>query len=125
MSARRSIEIAGLSHRTPIPAASRVGPLLASSVIAPFNPDTRQTPSTATDQFANIFRHAGLILAEAGGDWRHIVKMEFWVPDAASRPALDPIWLAHFPKPESRPARHTHVGQTNRISASFLAWIDD
>ena len=44
MSARKSIHIDGLSHLTAIPVATRIGPLLISSVIAPFDPGTRQVP---------------------------------------------------------------------------------
>ena len=124
MSSRRSIEIDGLTHKTAIPVASRIGPLLVSSVIAPFNPGTRDVPDTIAGQYENIFRHVGLMLAEAGADWRHIAKMEFWTP-TADRGALDPFWIDKFPDPASRPARHTHVGQGDSARASFIAYIDD
>ena len=121
---RRSIEIDGLSHLTAIPVASHIGPLLVSSVIAPFNPGTREVPETVEAQYANIFRHVELMLKEAGADWRHIAKMEFWTP-TADKGALDPFWLERFPDPESRPARHTHVGHGDSARASFIAYIED
>lgn len=120
---RQSINIDGLSHETAIPVASKVGPLLASSIIAPFNPHSRVVPDSIAEQFANIFRHTGLMLAEAGGDWSHVVKMEFWLVKAEDRPALEALWVDYFPAAASRPARHTHVGQVKRMSASFLAFI--
>ena len=120
---RRSIEIDGLSHLTAIPVASHIGPLLVSSVIAPFNPGTREVPETVEAQYANIFRHVELMLKEAGADWRHIAKMEFWTP-TADKGALDPFWLERFPDPESRPARHTHVGHGDSARASFIAYIE-
>ncbi len=122
--ARRSIAIEGLSHQTAIPVASKVGPLLASSVIAPFDPGTRNVPDSIEAQYANIFRHAELMLQEAGGGWEHVVKMEFWLAQAADRPALEPFWVERFPDEESRPARHTHVGQVKRMSGSLLAYIE-
>lgn len=124
MSARKSISIDGLSHQTAIPVASRIGPLLVSSVIAPFNPGTRQIPDALEDQYANIFHHVGLMLAEAGGEWRHVAKMEFWTP-SADRGALDPFWVEKFPDENSRPARHTHVGVSGATRASFLAYIEN
>ncbi len=124
MSNRRSIEIEGLSHKTAIPAASRIGPLLVSSVITPFNPGTRDAPESIEDQYKNIFRHVGLMLEAAGGDWSHVAKMEFWTP-TADKGVLDPIWVEKFPDPASRPARHTHVGQGDSARASFIAYIED
>ena len=123
MSDRKSISIDGLSHLTAIPVASRQGPLLTSSVIAPFNPGTRDIPAAWEDQYANIFRHVGLMLKAADAGWAHIAKMEFWVPEADARGALEPFWLEHFPDAKSRPARHTHTGWGTAISASFMAFI--
>ena len=124
MSKRRSISIDGLSHLTAIPVASRIGPLLVSSVIAPFNPGTRDVPESLQEQYANIFRYAGLMLEQAGGDWCHVAKMEFWTP-SADRGALDPFWIEKFPDEDSRPARHTHVGASGATRASFIAYIED
>jgi len=124
-SERVSIAIDGLSHQTAIPVASKTGPLLASSVIAPFNPGTREVPAEIDTQFANIFRHTGLMLEAAGGDWRHVTKMEFWLAAAEHRPGLEPFWIEHFPDEQSRPARHTHTGGVKRMSASFLAYLSD
>ena len=122
-SKRQSINIDGLAHETAIPVASKIGPLLASSIIAPFNPDSRVVPDSVEAQYANIFRHAGLMLEAAGGDWSHVAKMEFWLVKAEDRQPLEVIWLEHFPDAVSRPGRHTHVGQVKRMSASLLAFI--
>ena len=121
MNKRRSIAIEGLSHLTEIPVASQIGPLLVSSVIAPFNPGTRDIPETLEDQYANIFLHTGRMLQAADADWRHIAKMEFWTP-TADKGVLDPLWVEKFPDPQSRPARHTHVGQGTSARASSLAF---
>lgn len=124
MTARRSISIDGLSHLTAIPVATRIGPLLVSSVIAPFNPGARVVPDTVAEQYANIFRHVGEMLRAAGGDWRHVAKMEFWTPPV-ERDALDPFWIEKFPDEASRPARHTHVGEGKVVTATFIAYIED
>jgi enamine deaminase RidA (YjgF/YER057c/UK114 family) len=125
LSKRRSISIEGLSHLTAIPVATRIGPLVISSVIAPFNPNSRDVPDSIEDQYANIFRHAGLMLAEAGAQWSDVAKMEFWVPDAQGRAALEIPWLEKFPDEASRPSRHTHVGQGKYTTASFIAYIQE
>ena len=125
MSARRSIRIDGLSHLTAIPVATRIGPLITSSVIAPFDPGTRNVPDGWDAQYANLFRHVGLMLAEAGADWRHVAKMEFWIPDASARAALEGPWTEKFPDERSRPSRHTHVGEGPVATASFIAYVDE
>ena len=124
MSDRRAIHIDGLSHLTGIPVASRVGPLLMSSIIAPFNPGSRDVPDTVEEQYRNIFSHVGAMLDAAGATWDDIVKMNFWVPNAEARPALEAPWLEHFPDEASRPARHTQVSKDMRVpTADFTAYV--
>lgn len=125
MSDRRSIHIEGLSHQTAIPVASRIGPLLVSSIISPFNPGTREVPPDAAAQAANIFRHVDCMLTAGGGSWADVAKMEFWVAHAEGRAALETLWVERFPDARSRPARHTHIGGVTQMSASFLAYIAD
>lgn len=125
MGDRRSICIEGLSHRTAIPVATRIGPLVTSSVIAPFDPDSRDVPAAIEDQYANIFRHVGLMLGETGAQWSDIAKMEFWIPDSEGRAALETPWLEKFPDEASRPSRHTHVGHGEFATASFIAYIQE
>jgi 2-iminobutanoate/2-iminopropanoate deaminase len=124
MSDRRSIRIEGLSHQTAIPVASRIGPLLVSSVISPFNPGSRDVPPDAVSQARNIFHHVDLMLKAGGGGWSDVAKMEFWVVNVEGRAAIEGLWIERFPDPQSRPARHTHVGGVIQMSATFLAWIN-
>ena len=122
---RRSIEIEGFRHVNPIPAASRVGPLLASSVIVGRDPVTNELPDDVGAQLANLFAHVGAILAEGGADWRHVARMSFTVPDLAVREAINVTWLEHFPDPQTRPARHTQASPGAGISCEFIAYVDD
>jgi enamine deaminase RidA (YjgF/YER057c/UK114 family) len=64
------------------------------------------------------------MLQAAGGSWSHVAKMEFWTP-TADRGALDPLWVEKFPDPDSRPSRHTHVGEGGAARATFIAYIED
>jgi 2-iminobutanoate/2-iminopropanoate deaminase len=124
---RRSIEITSFSHVNPIPAASRIGPLLVSSVIPPRDPGSERVPHEVDAQIANLFHHMGEMLVVAGGDWRHVAKVTFFVADAAVRDTINGPWVEHFPDSASRPARHTQVSPTagRAISCEFLAYIDD
>ncbi|HKA03158.1 MAG TPA: Rid family hydrolase [Acidimicrobiales bacterium] len=124
---RRSIEIASFHHANPIPAASRVGPLLASSVIAPRDPGSDRTPDDLDAQIANLFHHMGEILDAAGADWRHIARVTFFAADDNVRAAINEPWLERFPDADSRPARHTQVLPTagRSVSCEFLAYVDD
>lgn len=125
---RTSIEIPTFHHITGIPCASRLGPLLASSIIPPFHPNTREVPDTVEGQILNVFNRAGEILESAGASWDRIVQMTFCVADLAYRSALQAPWLERFPDPATRPARHTMLsdpGAPMLVTANFLAWLGD
>jgi 2-iminobutanoate/2-iminopropanoate deaminase len=124
---RRSIEIASFQHVNPIPVASRVGPLLVSSVIGPRDPGGEGVPDDVDAQLVNLFHHVGEMLEAAGAEWRHIAKMTFYVADIAVRDAINGPWTEHFPDPASRPARHTQVSPTagRAVTCEFLAYVDD
>lgn len=124
MARRQSIKVEGLSHLTAIPLATRIGPLLVSSVIAPFRPGTREHAPDAAGQIEQIFLSVGSMLATAGASWNDVAKMSFWLPDGADRPALEPVWVTYFPDEDSRPSRHTHISKgAPFVSADFLAYI--
>jgi enamine deaminase RidA (YjgF/YER057c/UK114 family) len=124
---RTSIEIDTFHHANPIPAASRVGPLLVSSIIPPRDPGGDGTPDDVGAQLTNLFHHVGAMLTAAGAEWRHVAKMTFYVADIAVRDAINQPWTEHFPDPVSRPARHTQVLPTagRFVSCDFLAYVDD
>ncbi|MFN0121252.1 MAG: RidA family protein [Blastocatellia bacterium] len=109
MSKRRSIEIPGLQHENPIPAAAQIGPFLATSGIFGKDPATGQIPPGIEDQCALMFANLRLILAAAGGAPDDILKMTIWTRDRAYKANVNQEWLMMFPDPRSRPARHTLV----------------
>lgn len=127
---RRSVEIDGFAHVNPIPAASRIGPLLASSIISPYDPHTRDCPAELSAQIENLFTHVGQMLTAAGATFDDVAKMTFYVADPTeSRKALNGPWVAHFPDEASRPARHNLKVPPNDgpvlISCDFIAWLGD
>ena len=111
---RRSIEIEGFHHANPIPARRRVGPLLASSVIAARDPGSDRMPDDAEAQIANLFHHVGEMLRTAGADWRHVVKMNFYVPDIKMRVG-DQRALARALPRRRRPPRPPHPGRPRAL----------
>jgi 2-iminobutanoate/2-iminopropanoate deaminase len=128
MSIRVSIEVEGLGHGgAPIPAACRLGNVIASGGISALDPAAHKLPDDLEGQARMMFANVRRIVEAAGGNVEHIIKMTFWVRDRAARAVIDPHWLEMFPKPESRPARHTLVYQVPDpmlIQCEFLAVVE-
>ena len=126
---RQSIEIESLVHNNPIPCATRIGPLIESSIIPPYNDGVRELPETLDAQVDNLFLHMGNMLQAAGASWDDLAKITFFVQDRdESRAALNGPWLERFPDPTSRPARHNLrvLGDGPvKISCVFTAYVLD
>ena len=120
LSQRKSIDLRGFAHRNPIPAACRLGPLLVSGSIIPRHLDGT-SPATLDEQCALMFRYVGQILEEAGGSTDHIVKVNVAMQDASQREVLNKHWVAMFPDPATRPARHT---ETQDLPTNILVQCD-
>ena len=121
---RRSIDIASFQHANPIPSASRIGPMIASSVITPRDPGATTVPADIESQLANLFHHIGEMLAAADAGWEHVIKLDFWVPSLDDRAKINVPYLERFPDPESRPARHTSIGGS-QAQCVFWAYVPD
>lgn len=111
MAKRVSIEIPGLVHDNPLPAACRLGPLLISSGVSGKMPHTGKYPETIEEQCVQMFKTIRQILELGGATPDDVVKINFWVRDRGLRPFINKEWLAMFPDPHSRPARHTFQTQ--------------
>lgn len=127
---RQSIDIESLSHLTPIPAATRIGPLITCSITGPYTPGTRLCPKGAEAQVRNVFLHFGEMLRTAGGGFSDVAKMTFYAPDTgAIFDALNTVWLEHFPDPGSCPSRHSMKVSEDwgdiMICADFIAYVED
>ncbi len=104
---RQSVHIEGFKHVNPIPAASCVRGVLMSGVVTGRDPATGQLPAGIDEQCAHMFQHVRAIVETAGGSTADILKLTVWLKNPADREALNREWVAMFPDPESRPARHT------------------
>lgn len=122
---RRAFDIESMPHANPIPAVTRIGPLVVSSVIAGRDPGTTDVPASLAAQLENLFLHAGEILAAAGAGWEHVVRMNFFLPSLDDRAALNVPWVRYFPDPESRPTRHTQVGSAPYAQCDVWAYVPD
>lgn len=129
MAKRKSIEIPGLAHDNPLPAACRLGPLLISSGVSGKLPHTGKYPETIEKQCAQMFKTIRQILELGGATPEDVVKINFWVRDRALRPHINKEWLAMFPDPHSRPARHTFQTQDlpegMMVQSEVIAYIAD
>ena len=109
--AQRSIYIDGLGHgATPIPLACRVGDMLVTSGIGGRDRHTGTMPATAADQLAGCFSNLLAVLEAGEMSLANVVKLSFTLREEGDREAVNAQWLAHFPDPSQRPARHVQVG---------------
>jgi 2-iminobutanoate/2-iminopropanoate deaminase len=100
-----SIEVDGFAHANPIPAASRIGPYVATGALTGRDPSTREMPSDLATQCANVFALVRAVMTAAGGSTDDILKLTVHLADPSERSALNAEWLAMFPDPARRPAR--------------------
>ena len=129
MEKRQSIEVAGVKHVNPIPSACRRGPFLVTGAISGADPETGKVPADLDEQCARMFDNVRRILAAAGGSAEDIVKVTVWITDRSLRETLNRHWVAMFPDPHSRPARHTQTSRDlappMQIQCDILAVLGD
>ncbi|GAB2903498.1 RidA family protein [Paralcaligenes ginsengisoli] len=124
---RTSVYAQGFSHKNPIPAACRIGQMLYSGSIQGTDPATGAYGPSLEAQCELMFAHVRRIVEAGGGTTGHIVKMTVWMNDRSQRAALNTVWLAMFPDPAARPARHTMQASLDGgklIECDFIAVID-
>ena len=107
MNQRVSIEVPGLGHDNPIPAACRKGPILVSSTIAGKDQATGKVVAGIEAQCEHMFANMLAILKAGGATAEDIVKFTVWLKDRTNRSYVNKHWVELFPDPHSRPARHT------------------
>jgi 2-iminobutanoate/2-iminopropanoate deaminase len=104
---RISVEVAGLGHAgLPIPAASRIGPFVATGGIRGVDRRTGMMPEDLPGQVDLMFANLRTIVEAAGASCEQILKLTIWIASGAARAAINEGWLAMFPDEHSRPARH-------------------
>jgi 2-iminobutanoate/2-iminopropanoate deaminase len=122
MTDRRSIEIDGLNHGQPIPAASRVGNIVMTGGIYGADPANGKLPDDVERQAELMFGNLKRIMVAAGGSMDRIVKVTIYVKVPEARLAANKQWLDAFPDAASRPARHTF--QNDHLPGNMLVQCD-
>ena len=129
MAKRRSIDVPGAKHVNPIPSASRRGPFVVSGAISGADPETGKVPADLDEQCRLMFENVRRVMAAAGGSPDDIIKMTVWITDRSLREIMNRHWVAMFPDPQSRPARHTVASgdftPPMQIQCDLLAVIGD
>jgi 2-iminobutanoate/2-iminopropanoate deaminase len=105
----RSIDIPGASHKAPIPAAARVANVICTSAVSGKDPLSGALPADIGAQARNTFANLRAVLEAGGGTLADVVKLGVAIKDNAVREAVNAEWLACFPDPQDRPARHIVV----------------
>ena len=121
---RTSIEVSGMEHKNPIPAASRIGQWLMSGLISGVNPDTGVLGATVAEQAENMFMQMRRILNAAGANPADVIKVTVWMADRNQRSAINPAWIAMFSDERSRPARQTVTAELDPgkfVQCDFVA----
>jgi 2-iminobutanoate/2-iminopropanoate deaminase len=103
---QQSIDVDGIAHGAPIPVASRVGNVIATSAISGRDPKTGKLAPDADGQARLAFENLKTILAKGGMGLGDVVKITMFLTDDGYRDALNKYWLECFPDAAKRPARH-------------------
>lgn len=106
-----SVYLPGFGHANPVPAASRIGPFLASGALTGRDPATGEMPESLQAQCANVFTHVRALMEAVDGTTDDILKMTFGLAGYRDRDALNREWTAMFPDPAHRPARQVVAAQ--------------
>jgi len=104
---RCSIDVENHGHgQLPIPAASRVGPIIATGGIRGADPATGKMPDELEAQVRFMFVNLKRIIEAGGGSADSIVKVTVFVKSTDAKPLVDAEWVKLFPDARARPARH-------------------
>jgi 2-iminobutanoate/2-iminopropanoate deaminase len=106
---QQSIDVEGIAHGAPIPVASRVGNVIATSAISGRDPKTGKLAADADGQARLAFENLKTILAKGGMGLGDVVKITCFVTDDGFREAINKYWLECYPDEHKRPARHSLV----------------
>ena len=119
MTSRESYEVDGYRHGTnPIPAASRVGNIVATGGISGVDLGSGEMPEGLDAQCANMFALMAKVLDAAGARVDQVVKMTVFLRPGLQRDAVNREWIKYFPDPHARRVRHTIINE--HLAANML-----
>lgn len=108
------------------PAVVASGPTVYVSAQGPIDPATDQVRATTfAEQAEQVFQNVGELLAAAGTDWAHAVKVTIYLADFADFAQMNEIYLRYVSAPY--PARSTvqsKIGQ-NLVAVDCIAVLPE
>ena len=117
-----------MQHRAPIPLGCRVGGLLYSSAVLGVDPATGEMPGEGPAQARIVFDNVRRLLAVGDATTDDVVFMHVLIADDDLRDVVNECWIAMFPDPADRPARHTTCGDLPggmRVQVELVAVVED
>lgn len=101
------IAVPGLVHRSPLPAAARIGSWVFSSVVGGDDLKTGALSEAPEAQIAQAFQNVRAIMEAAGGDHDGVNHLWVFLSDMSLNRAMLDAYLRAFPRDGDRPARKT------------------
>lgn len=102
----------GREHKNPVPALIRMGNMVFSASISGEKPITDEVSPDPAEQISLAFFKLRQAIEAAGGTTGSIARINFYIPETASRKELTEIinaeWLAMFPDEKDRPVRKVY-----------------
>lgn len=102
---RHSVYLPEFGHTNPIPAACRIGNMVATGIVYGLDPATGKPAESLDEQCRLMFHHLRSVLAAAGAGPENVLKLTVWLKDRTQRGPLNREWLAMFPDRDDMPAR--------------------
>lgn len=102
----RSIDLPKVGHKAPIPLGSRVGNILCTSGLIGKDPADGSLPADGATQVEHVFATMRALLAAGDASLQDVVRVGITLADDSLRDVINNHWLACFPDPADRPARH-------------------
>lgn len=100
---------------------ARVGNVIYSSGILGKDPATDKLPADGAGQAKFVFQNMRTLLEVGGATLDDVVRMTVYLKDDSLREALNREWLAAFPDPHDRPARHVLI---HPLPATLLIQVE-
>ena len=103
---RELIHVPGVAHTNPIPMGVKIGGMVFSSRILPFEPATGKPPEGLAAQAEVVFGNLRTFLTNAGAEPRHISQAHIFIADKAEMPVIQQHWDQLFAGVAHRPVMH-------------------
>lgn len=104
---RHCVEVAGLTHRDPLPNAARLGDYVFTSVIVPWDLSTSEPVVGEDAQTDQAFDNMRVVMEAAGGTIDDVVLQWVYLNDFAYQPYMVDVYLEAWPIDQYQAARKT------------------